>query len=60
MGGFDAAQAREVFHVPDDFEIGAAFAIGYPAESRPRERKRNPLSRVVFESDWDKPAKFAL
>ncbi len=60
MGGFDAARARELFHVPDDFEIGAAFAIGYPAEPRPRERKRNPVSRVVFESDWEQPAAFAL
>jgi nitroreductase len=60
MGGFDATKAREIFHVPDDFEIGAAFAIGYPAEPRPGERKRNPLSRVVFESDWEKPASFAL
>jgi len=60
MGGFDPVKAREIFHVPDDFEIGAAFAIGYPAEPRPLERKRNPVSRVVFESDWEKPAGFAL
>jgi nitroreductase len=60
MGGFDPARAREIFHVPDDFEIGAAFAIGYPAERRPTERKRNPVSRMVFESDWEKPAGFAV
>jgi nitroreductase len=60
MGGFDAAKARETFHVPDDFEIGAAFAIGYPAEPRPQERKRNPVSRIVFEGDWEQPASFAL
>jgi len=60
MGGFDAAKAREVFHVPEDFEIGAAFAVGYPAEPRPPERKRNPISRVVFEGDWEKAAGFAL
>src|SRR5581483_8555954 len=60
MGGFDAAKAREIFHVPDDFEMAAAFAIGYPAEPRPQERKRNPVSRIVFESDWEKPASFAL
>ena len=60
MGGFDPAKAREIFHVPDDFEIGAAFAIGYPAEPRPQERKRNPVSRVVFEDHWEKPANFTL
>jgi nitroreductase len=60
MGGFDAAKARELFQVPEDFEIGAAFAIGYPAEEQPAERKRNPVSRIVFEGDWEKPAAFAL
>ena len=60
MGGFDPAKTREIFHVPEDFEIGAAFAIGYPAEPRPQERKRNPVSGVVFESDWEKSATFAL
>ena len=33
MGGFDAQRARSEFHVPDDFEIGAAFAIGYIDET---------------------------
>jgi nitroreductase len=60
MGGFDPAKARAIFHVPDDFEIGAAFAIGYPAEPQPAGRNRNPVSRIVFESDWEKPASFAL
>lgn len=60
MGGFDPDKARELFHVPEEFEVGAAFAIGYPAESRPEERKRNPISRIVFENDWENPASFAL
>jgi nitroreductase len=60
MGGFDTAKAREIFHVPEDFDIGAAFAIGYPAEEQPAERKRNPVSQVVFEGDWQKPAAFAF
>lgn len=60
MGGFDPAKARELFHVPEDFEVGAAFAIGYPAEPRPQERKRIPVSRIVFENDWENPASFAL
>ena len=33
MGGFDASRARIEFHIPDDFEVGAAFAIGYIDET---------------------------
>jgi nitroreductase len=58
MGGFDAAKARTEFHVPDDFEIGAAFAIGYIDEGAtiPGERKRKALDEIVFGGDWDAPA----
>lgn len=58
MGGFDAQRARTEFHVPDDFEIGAAFAIGYihPETVRPDSRKRKALDEVVFSGDWGHPA----
>ena len=57
MGGFDAQRARTECHVPDDFEIGAAFAIGYIDEStvRPGERKRRALDEIVFGGDWGSP-----
>ena len=57
MGGFDAQRARTEFHVPDDFEIGAAFAIGYINEStvQPGERKRRALEEIVFGGDWGAP-----
>src|SRR5918997_1863987 len=29
MGGFDRDKAREIFNVPDDYEIGIMIAIGY-------------------------------
>ncbi|HVY93460.1 MAG TPA: nitroreductase family protein, partial [Bryobacteraceae bacterium] len=29
MGGFDAERTRKEFAVPEDFEVGAAIAIGY-------------------------------
>jgi nitroreductase len=59
MGGFDAARARAEFHVPDDFEIGAAFAIGYIDETAtaPPTRSRKPLGEIVFAGDWGSPAK---
>jgi nitroreductase len=57
MGGFDAQRARTEFHVPEDFEIGAAFAIGYIDEStvQPGERKRRALDEIVFGGDWGAP-----
>jgi nitroreductase len=61
MGGFDAVRARSEFHVPDDFEIGAAFAIGYIDETAtvPPVRTRKPLEDIVFGEDWGTPAKLS-
>jgi|ERR1019366_4650799 nitroreductase len=57
MGGFDPQRARTEFHVPEDFEIGAAFAIGYIDEAsvQPGERKRRALEEIVFGGDWGAP-----
>ena len=58
MGGFDVQKAREVFEVPEDYDLGIMIAIGYQDTYRvlperlrqkafkPRERK--PLSEIVF------------
>jgi nitroreductase len=58
MGGFDVQKAREVFNVPDGYEVGIMIAIGYQdthhvLPSRFREkafapRIRKPLSEIVF------------
>ncbi len=60
MGGFDAGRARTEFGVPEDFEIGAAFAAGYIDESstRPGDRSRKPLADLVFGNVWGKTAEF--
>ena len=60
MGGFDAARARTEFAVPEDFEIGAAFAIGYIDEAavKPGDRTRKPLSDLVFGKNWGESAEF--
>ena len=62
MGGFDAAKAKQVFEIPDDWEAIAAFAIGYPGETdslsqklQDREvapRTRKPLSEFVMSGRW--------
>jgi nitroreductase len=58
MGGFDVQKAKEVFNVPEDFEVGIMIAIGYQdtyhvLPDRLREkaftpRVRKPLSEIVF------------
>ena len=65
MGGFDAAQARELLHIPAGYEAVAAIALGYPGDPedlpepmRSREngpRRRKPLAEVVFEGSWNRP-----
>src|SRR5919107_1021608 len=58
MGGFDVQKARDVFNVPEDFEVGIMIAIGYQdtyhvLPDRLREkaftpRVRKSLSEIVF------------
>jgi len=54
MGGFDAAKARADFGVPEDFDIGAAFALGYVDGSAepPADRSRRALEDMVFGTTW--------
>jgi nitroreductase len=68
MGGFDSSKAREVYGVPEEFELQTAIAIGYRDDPstlsenlRIREmqsRERKPLSSFVFSGGWDSPAGF--
>jgi nitroreductase len=65
MGGFDAEKARAEFSIPEDFAIGAVWAMGYlgeleaipdymqKMETTPRQRR--PLNEFVF-SAWETPA----
>jgi nitroreductase len=69
MAGFDKSNARTAFSIPEDFDLCAAWAIGYlgdpnvlPEPYREFEnsaRTRKSLEEFVF-SQWDKPAKFGL
>jgi nitroreductase len=65
MGGVDKDKARKLFEIPDDYEVGAAWALGYLGEPtalpepytsmETAARTRKPLEEFVF-SAWDKAA----
>ena len=65
MGGVDKEKARKLFAIPEDFEVGAAWALGYlgepealPEQMQEMEkaaRTRKPLNEFVF-AEWEKPA----
>jgi nitroreductase len=58
MAGFDAHRARTEFAIPDDFEVGAAFVVGYVEGpfNPPETRTRHSLSNQVFTGTWGTPA----
>jgi nitroreductase len=68
MAGFDQEKARQVFHIPPDWEPVAAMTIGYPGDPhslhehlRDRElapRTRKPLSEFVITGGWGHTAPF--
>lgn len=63
MGGFDFQKAREVFNIPEDYEVGIMIAIGYQdtyhvlpdrlKEKAFTPRTRKPLSKIVFIEELD-------
>jgi nitroreductase len=65
MAGFDAAKARDVFQIPENFVATTAVAIGYPGDPnglpdnlREREiaaRTRKNLDEIAFGDTWEKP-----
>jgi nitroreductase len=65
MAGLDKDKARASFSIPEDFEIGAVWALGYlgdptalPEQMQQMElapRSRKPLPEFVFQV-WETPA----
>src|SRR6185312_10835149 len=66
MAGFNPDKAREIFHIPDDYDVTTAAAVGYlgdpnalPEKLKARElaaRTRKPIEEIAFTSDWGHPA----
>ena len=63
MGGYDRNRARELFAIPEQYELMAMIAVGYqlpreriPQELREREaadRARRPLGENFFTGVWE-------
>jgi nitroreductase len=58
IGGFDRVKARELLHVPDDFELHAVIVIGYQGDKsilsealqeREKPNQRNPIADSIIE-----------
>jgi nitroreductase len=68
MGGILPDKAREIYEIPEGWEVMTALAMGYPgqAESLPepfrqrdlRPRSRKPLEAFIFGKTWDTTAGF--
>jgi nitroreductase len=64
MAGFSPEKAREIFGVPEDFDIVTMIAVGYlgqpdvlPEEMQKLEggpRVRRSFDQIVFDGDWKK------
>jgi nitroreductase len=67
MAGFDRDRARLELGIPDDYDLGAAVALGYIGspdqltdQQRQQElakRTRKPLNEIVFGAEFGKPLK---
>jgi nitroreductase len=70
MIGILPDKAREIFAIPEGFEVWTAMAIGYrgdpamlPDALRERDltpRQRKPLSQFVFSGKWGNPSSLVL
>lgn len=65
MAGFDREKARKEINIPDEYDLGAAVALGYlgdpdqlPEQTRKSElakRSRKALNEIAFGSHWNEP-----
>ena len=61
IGGLKADKAREVYGVPEGYDVICAFTLGYAAavnEGGPAGRSRRPQTDLVFGTTWGEPADF--
>ena len=51
IGSFDAGKVRQILAIPDDVAIIELMTVGYPADSKP-EQKREPIETIVCYDTW--------
>jgi len=66
MGGIRPDKAREVYGIPDEYEIVTGIAVGYPGrteqladqfrEAESAARQRKPQDEIVFRGAWGRAA----
>ena len=70
MAGILPDRAREIFSIPEDWDVATGIAIGYAigpdegitsfAERDSKLRNRKPLRSFVFGGQWDEPSEIIL
>ena len=63
MAGFNVAKAREMFEIPEDFDVLTMIAVGYVGnadvlpenirEMESNKRERKTLDKILFDGDWE-------
>jgi nitroreductase len=52
MGGYDPVKARDLLHIPEDYEPAAMMAMGYLNGQQKSEKPRLPLDEISFVGKW--------
>jgi nitroreductase len=52
IGSFEPKVVRELLEIPDDIDIIELMTIGYPADNKGRESKREPMEKIVCYEKW--------
>ncbi|MBH8576452.1 nitroreductase family protein [Nostocaceae cyanobacterium CENA369] len=59
MEGFDSAQVKEAFQIPEEVDVCCLLALGYPQEPFKQYGGRFPSDRVFFNEKYNAPFQFS-
>ncbi len=52
IAGFSPEKARELLHIPDDYEPLAMAALGYLGDEENPQKPRKPIETFAFQGQW--------
>ncbi len=55
VGWLNTERVAAIIEAPENIRILALLALGYPADTPPKNRKRKPLSKILFSEKWGNP-----